>query len=153
MACARWSSASRPRRRPRCNSTPDTPPVPGWLDTAKGWARRIKTDVIALWIAARDPRTPLIAKIVAGVVAAYALSPIDLIPDFIPVLGYLDDLLIVPLGILVAVSLIPPDLMIQFRDAAGRLANRPASRAGLVAIIATWISGAALAGWLVWRAA
>lgn len=127
--------------------------MPGWLDTAKGWARRIKTDVIALWIAARDPRTPLIAKIVAGVVAAYALSPIDLIPDFIPVLGYLDDLLIVPLGILVAVSLIPPDLMIQFRDAAGRLANRPASRAGLVAIIATWISGAALAGWLVWRAA
>ena len=60
----------------------------------------IKRDVVALWIAARDPRVPLTAKLVAGTVAAYALSPIDLIPDFIPVLGYLDDIIIVPLGIL-----------------------------------------------------
>lgn len=69
------------------------------LESAKQWARSLKQDVIALWIAARDPRTPWHAKALAAAVAAYALSPIDLIPDFIPVLGYLDDLLIVPLGI------------------------------------------------------
>ena len=63
-----------------------------WLASTKQWARRIKQDVIALWIAGRDPRTPLAAKILAGAVAAYALSPIDLIPDFIPMLGYLDDI-------------------------------------------------------------
>jgi uncharacterized membrane protein YkvA (DUF1232 family) len=70
----------------------------GWLQTAKGWAWQIKRDVVALWLAARDRRTPIIAKIVAGAAAAYALSPIDLIPDFVPILGYPDDLLIVPLG-------------------------------------------------------
>jgi uncharacterized membrane protein YkvA (DUF1232 family) len=79
-----------------------------WLETAKSWAREVKRDVVALYLAARDPRTPLIAKIAAASVAAYALSPIDLIPDFVPVLGYLDDLVIVPLGILLVVSLIRP---------------------------------------------
>ncbi len=79
-----------------------------WLSTAKLWARTIKRDVHALWIAARDPRTPISAKIAAGAVAAYALSPIDLIPDVIPVLGMLDDLMIVPLGILLAVRWCPP---------------------------------------------
>lgn len=65
----------------------------------RGWARALKREVIVLWLAARDPRVPLGAKLLAGGVAAYALSPIDLIPDFIPVLGLLDDLLLVPLGI------------------------------------------------------
>ena len=68
------------------------------LERIKQWARAIKRDVIALWIAARDPRVPWYAKALAMAIAAYALSPIDLIPDFIPVLGYLDDLVIVPLG-------------------------------------------------------
>src|SRR5262249_19115072 len=77
------------------------------LERAKLWARAIKRDVLALWIAARDPRVPWYAKALAMAVAAYALSPIDLIPDFIPVLGYLDDLVIVPLGILLVVALIP----------------------------------------------
>jgi uncharacterized membrane protein YkvA (DUF1232 family) len=70
------------------------------LARARLWARAIKRDVHALWLAARDPRTPWYAKLLALVVAAYALSPVDLIPDFIPVLGYLDDLVLVPLGIL-----------------------------------------------------
>ena len=83
------------------------------LDTAKGWARWIKRDVVALWIAARDARSPVMAKITASAVAAYALSPIDLIPDFVPILGYLDDLLIVPLGIILAVRLVPPLLMME----------------------------------------
>lgn len=118
-----------------------------FIDSAKSWARKIKRDVVALWIAARDPRTPLAAKIVAGMVAAYALSPVDLIPDFIPILGYLDDLLIVPLGILLAVRLIPASLMTEFRAEAARREGRPVSRAGLLAIIAIWLLAIALVGW------
>lgn len=118
---------------------------------AKRWARSVKRDVVALWIAARDTRTPLVAKIAAACVAAYALSPIDLIPDFIPVLGYLDDLLIVPLGILLAVKLIPAPLMAEFRVAAALREGRPVSRAGLVVIVMLWVAGAVLIGWLAWR--
>jgi len=121
-----------------------------WLDKAKQWARAIKTDVVALWIAARDPRTPLLAKIVAGAVAAYALSPIDLIPDFVPVLGYLDDLLIVPLGIMLAIKLVPETLMQECRVAARTQAQNPVSRTGLVAIVLIWLGSLALAAWLLW---
>ena len=66
----------------------------GWLQAAKVWAKAIKRDVVALWLAARDPRVPWYAKAIAGFVAAYGLSPIDLIPDFIPIVGYLDDIII-----------------------------------------------------------
>ncbi|OHV89947.1 YkvA family protein [Mesorhizobium sp. ORS 3428] len=111
------------------------------LDTAKQWARTIKRDTVALWFAARDPRVPWYAKAVAGAVAAYALSPIDLIPDFIPVIGYLDDLLIVPLGIMLAVKLVPAGLIQEFRDEAIRSA-RPVSKAGLIFMIAVWILAA-----------
>lgn len=117
-----------------------------WLDKAKGWARSIKRDVVALWIAARDPRVQLHVKVSAAAVAAYALSPIDLIPDFIPILGYLDDLLIVPLGILLVVKMIRPELMAEFRAEAASRA-RPVSRAGLVAVTAIWALAAA---WMVW---
>jgi uncharacterized membrane protein YkvA (DUF1232 family) len=110
----------------------------------RDWARRIKRDVLALWIAARDPRTPWRAKAVAALVAAYALSPIDLIPDFIPVLGYLDDLLIVPLGVVLAVRMIPAGLMDEFRAQAGRLGARPVSRAAAVAMVALWLTAATL---------
>ena len=85
------------------------------LARLRAWARALKRDVHAIWLAARDPRVPWYAKMIAGCVAAYALSPIDLIPDFIPVLGYLDDLVIVPLGILLVVALIPPHIMAQHR--------------------------------------
>jgi uncharacterized membrane protein YkvA (DUF1232 family) len=77
-------------------------------DRLRSWGAASKRDVVALWLAARDPRVPWRAKAVAAAVAAYALSPIDLIPDFVPVLGYLDDLIVLPLGILLAVKLIPP---------------------------------------------
>ncbi|WP_224006183.1 YkvA family protein [Aureimonas sp. SA4125] len=109
-----------------------------WLAAAKSWAKALKRDVVALWIAARDPRTPGMAKLVSALVAAYALSPIDLIPDFIPVLGYLDDLLIVPLGILLAVRLIPASLIEEFRRLAVQRTSRPTSRAGLIAIVLIW---------------
>jgi uncharacterized membrane protein YkvA (DUF1232 family) len=123
------------------------------IQSAKQWARRIKRDAIALWLAARDPRTPAAAKIVAGAVAAYALSPIDLIPDFIPVFGYLDDLLIVPLGILLAVRLVPPVLMAEFRELALQREGRRASRAALLVIVAIWIALAAIACWYAWSKA
>ena len=86
----------------------------------------------------------------AGFVAAYALSPIDLIPDFIPVLGYLDDLILVPIGIWAVVRLIPVDLMREFRAEAARTEARPKSRAGAVIIVVTWIASAALLTWWFW---
>lgn len=120
------------------------------IDQAKRWARSIKRDVVALWIAARDRRVPWYAKAAAGAVAAYALSPIDLIPDFVPVLGYLDDLLIVPLGILLAVKLVPHDLMAQFRAEAAARDGRPLSQVGAAAVIALWMAGAASLICLFW---
>ena len=122
-----------------------------WLPALRGWAKALKRDVIALWIAARDPRVPLTAKLVAGLVAAYALSPIDLIPDFIPIIGYLDDLLLVPLGMMLAVWLVPAALMAEFRAAAALRAERPVSRWAAGAIISLWLASAGLAAWWIWR--
>lgn len=113
-------------------------PGDSWLSRAKLWARAIKRDIIAIWLAARDPRTPWSARVLAALVAAYALSPLDLIPDFIPVLGYLDDLLILPLGIIAVVKLIPIALMAEYRQAASQVAARPVSPAGLLVVIALW---------------
>jgi uncharacterized membrane protein YkvA (DUF1232 family) len=119
------------------------------LARLKDWARTIKRDVLALWIAARDPRTPLLAKAVAAAVAAYALSPIDLIPDFIPVLGYLDDLLILPLGIALAVWLIPAPLLAEYREMAARRSERPTSRTAAALIVVAWLAAlVALGVWL-----
>ena len=120
------------------------------INRLKQWARSIKRDVIALWIAARDPRVPWYAKAVAGLVAAYALSPIDLIPDFIPIIGYLDDLLIVPAGIMLAVKLTPADLMDEFRRLATLRGERPISRVGAAAVILIWIATAVAFAWWLW---
>ena len=103
------------------------------------WARTLKRDILTLYLAARDRRVPWYAKLVAGCVVAYALSPIDLIPDFIPVLGYLDDLILLPLGIALAVRLIPPVLLEEHRKAASLMATRPTSRAGAIAIGVFWL--------------
>jgi uncharacterized membrane protein YkvA (DUF1232 family) len=120
------------------------------LDRARQWARAIRRDVVAVWLAARDPRVPWYAKAVALAVAAYALSPIDLIPDFIPVLGYLDDLIIVPLGILLVVKLIPAELMTEFRAEAARREGTPRSIVAALVIVTIWISAAALLVWWLW---
>lgn len=106
--------------------------------TAEGLGNRLKRDVVALWITARDVRSPWGAKVTAGAVAAYALSPIDLIPDVIPVLGLLDDLLIVPLGIALVIRLIPAPLMAEFRDLASRRKGRPQSVAAAAIIVMLW---------------
>ncbi|MBS7699095.1 MULTISPECIES: DUF1232 domain-containing protein [unclassified Chelatococcus] len=116
---------------------------------AKLWARIIKQDVLALWIASRDSRTPWYAKVAAGAVAAYALSPIDLIPDFIPVLGYLDDLIIVPLGILLVIKLIPAPLMAEYRAVAAEQ-SKHTSYGGMIAIVALWLVAAVPLFWWLW---
>ena len=121
------------------------------FDRLKRWALAIKRDVHALYLAARDPRVPWYAKAVAVFVAGYALSPIDLIPDFIPVLGYLDDLIIVPLGIWLAVRLIPPEILAEHRATAEASARRPVSKAAAVAIVTIWILLAAGAMWIASR--
>jgi uncharacterized membrane protein YkvA (DUF1232 family) len=123
------------------------------FERLKRWARSVKRDVVALYFAARDPRVPWYAKAVAVAVAAYALSPIDLIPDFIPVLGHLDELVILPLGIMLAVKLIPPDIMAEHRAAAFAAHGKPQSRAAAAVIIAIWVAAAAFLIWLFWPGA
>ena len=110
------------------------------MNRLRAWAREIRRDTYALYLACRDPRVPWYAKAFAGVIVAYALSPIDLIPDFIPVLGYLDDLLIVPLGIALAVRMIPAPVLAEHRkEAAARIDRAPSSRVGLVMMICIWV--------------
>ena len=106
----------------------------------RSWAETAKRDSLALYLAARDPRVPWYAKALALLVVGYAFSPIDLIPDFIPVVGYLDDLLLVPLGIVLVIRLIPREVMDDLRrDAARQLAcRRPKSRTAAVVIMLLW---------------
>jgi uncharacterized membrane protein YkvA (DUF1232 family) len=114
------------------------------LARLRAWARGLKRDGVALWLAARDPRTPWAARLIALAVAAYALSPIDLIPDFIPVLGLLDDLIIVPMGLWLALRLMPDGLMDDYRARAAMLLAQPQSRVAAAIIILVWIALAAL---------
>jgi uncharacterized membrane protein YkvA (DUF1232 family) len=117
----------------------------------KTWARSIQRDAHAVYLAARDPRTPWYAKALAACVAGYALSPIDFVPDFIPVLGYLDDVVIVPLGILAVARMIPPEVLADSRAAADDALARPTSRSGLIIVACLWIASIALLGWLGYR--
>ena len=116
------------------------------LDRLKARARALKRDTYALYLAARDRRTPWYAKVLAAAVVAYALSPFDLIPDFVPVLGYLDDLLIVPAGIALVLRLVPAEVLADCREQAQQRTERPVSRAGAVFMLAVWLLAA---GWLV----
>jgi uncharacterized membrane protein YkvA (DUF1232 family) len=114
------------------------------------WARAIKRDVVALSIAGRDPRVPWYVKAAAGVIAAYALSPIDLIPDFVPVLGYLDEVILLPVAIALVIRMIPDPLMAEFREEAQRRSERPGSRMAAAVIIGLWIAAAGFLVWAVW---
>ncbi|MBP0443750.1 DUF1232 domain-containing protein [Roseomonas sp. SSH11] len=120
------------------------------LQRLKDWARAIRQDVHALYLAARDPRTPWYAKAFALAIAAYALSPIDLIPDFIPVLGYLDEVILLPIAISLVIRMIPPGIMAEHRAAARAAAERPVSRLGAAAIIALWLAALVLLVWWLW---
>src|ERR1700712_2777356 len=117
------------------------------LSRLKTWASVLKRDSHAIYLASRNPRVPWYAKALAIAVAAYALSPVDLIPDFIPVIGYLDELVVLPLGIWLVVSLIPDHVMAEYRARASEAGQRPVSRAGMAAIIGLWIVGALTLGW------
>jgi uncharacterized membrane protein YkvA (DUF1232 family) len=112
------------------------------------WARTMKNELTALSMAARDPRTPWYAKLVVLCVVGYALSPIDLIPDPIPVLGYLDDVVLLPLGIALAIKLIPRAVMTDSRSTASSVVVRP-SRAAAIIIVTLWIALAVAGFWLL----
>lgn len=118
------------------------------MATLRDWARSLKRQTLTLYYATRDPRTPWYAKAVAGLIVAYAISPIDLIPDFIPVLGYLDEVILLPLAIAFALRLIPEPVIADARVRAATAAERPTSRAAAVVIILIWI----LLGILAYRA-
>lgn len=121
-----------------------------WRDLRR-WAQKLEGEALALYFAVRDPRTPWYAKLIAGAVVAYALSPIDLIPDFIPVLGYLDDAILVPLGIALAIRLIPAEVLAAARARAAAVAERPRNRTATAVIVLLWIAAALLLGWGAWR--
>jgi uncharacterized membrane protein YkvA (DUF1232 family) len=120
------------------------------LAELKQRARHLKAETFALYLAARDPRTPWYAKLLVAGIVAYAFSPIDLIPDFVPVLGYLDDLILLPLGIALAIRLIPPPVLAECRARAqeGAQNGNPVSRVAGVMVVAIWLAFAASV--LVW---
>ena len=115
------------------------------------WTRVLQRDVHAVYLASRDPRVPWYVKALAVCIAAYALSPIDLIPDFIPVLGYLDDAILLPLGIFLVVRMIPKEVMAEHRAAAAAAAERPTSTGGAIFMVAVWIALTVIAGWIAYR--
>jgi len=121
------------------------------MSRIREWASRLKRETATMWFCARHPRTPLAAKLFAAAVVLYAFSPIDLIPDFIPVLGYLDDLVLLPIGVWLALKLVPPDVIEECRQEAARWMEdkrpRPRSYAGAAIILALWLG----ALWLAWR--
>ncbi|MDF2860678.1 MAG: hypothetical protein K0S02_950 [Achromobacter mucicolens] len=132
-----------------------TCPAVNTSEKLKAWARRIKRDGVTLWFAGKHPRTPWYAKALGVFVVAYALSPIDLIPDFIPVLGYVDDVLLLPVLIWLTIKLLPADVVAECRLRADEWMRekgaKPRSRLGAILIVAIWISFG-VAAWLWWGA-
>jgi uncharacterized membrane protein YkvA (DUF1232 family) len=123
------------------------------IETWKRRARQLKTETYAIYLAYKDPRVPWYARLFAACVVGYAFSPIDLVPDPIPVLGYLDDLILVPLGIALALKMIPPEVMAEYREKAQAAMSegKPTNWAAAAVIIATWLLLAALAIALIVR--
>jgi uncharacterized membrane protein YkvA (DUF1232 family) len=123
----------------------------GLVRRLESWARGLKVEVYALYLAYRDSRVSWYARVFAAVIVGYAFSPIDLIPDVIPVLGYLDDLIVVPLGVALAIKMIPPHVLAECREKARDAKDRPANRVGAVVIVIVWITLAVLAVRIVAR--
>lgn len=122
------------------------------LERLRQRARRLKADILALYHAARHPGTPWHAKLLVAAVVAYACSPIDLIPDFIPVLGLLDDLVLLPLGIALAIRMIPAAVLAECRQRAAGAGERPVSRAAGIVIGALWVAAIGVSLWWTWTA-
>ncbi len=127
--------------------------MPSLLDKWKDRARQLKTEVYALYLAYKDKRTPWYAKVFTATVVAYAFSPIDLIPDFIPVFGYLDDLVLVPLGAFLAIRMIPTEVMSECREKAREVMaqGKPVNKAAAVVILLIWVGLAVIAGVVMYR--
>jgi uncharacterized membrane protein YkvA (DUF1232 family) len=121
----------------------------GPIRRLESWARRLKVEVYALYLAYKDQRVPWYARVFAVVVVGYAFSPIDLIPDVVPVLGHLDDLILIPLGVALAIKMIPPHVLAECRQEARDAKDRPVNRVAAVVVVVVWI---ALAVGLVTRA-
>ena len=121
------------------------------MNRLREWARKLQREVIALWFCVRHPETPLLAKVTAALVVAYAFSPIDLVPDFIPVLGLVDDLVLLPAGIWLVLKLVPRRVLVQCREDAARWMDRggstPRGWVGAFIIVILWI----IFLWLGWR--
>lgn len=117
------------------------------IERIRIWAKALKAEIAALAAAIRDARTPWIAKALGLIVVGYALSPIDLIPDFIPVIGFLDDAILLPVGIWLVRRLIPPDVMAEHRASVAAGKRLPPNRVAAIIVIALWIVGLILAGW------
>ena len=122
----------------------------GFLTDLKQRARLLKAETFALYLAARHPDTPWYAKLLVAGIVAYAFSPIDLIPDFVPVLGYVDDLILIPMGIALAIKMIPPSVLTECRARAQKVISngKPVSRVAAVVIVVIWLVSAAL--FFVW---
>ncbi len=121
------------------------------IEKMRTWARALKAEIAVLAAAVRDARTPWYAKVLGVIIVAYALSPIDLIPDFIPVLGYLDDLLLLPLGIWLVRRMIPADVMAEHRASVAAGTRLPPNRMAAAAIVALWVISLTFAAWWVWN--
>jgi len=121
------------------------------LEKWKQWAKRVKIEVYALYLAYKDPRVPLCARILAACVVGYAFSPIDLIPDFIPILGYLDDLVLIPLGVTLVLRMIPSDVMSDCRVKAKEIMNqgKPVNKVAAAVFVGIWVCLAALCAYFM----
>jgi uncharacterized membrane protein YkvA (DUF1232 family) len=112
----------------------------GSVDRLESWARRLKVEVYALYLAYKDPRVPWYARVFAAVVVGYAFSPVDLIPDVVPVLGYLDDLILVPLGVALAIKMIPSPVLAECREKARETADVPVNKVAAVVVVIAWMA-------------
>jgi len=119
--------------------------------TLRKWAKGLRHQTMLVYFAARDPRTPWFVRLIALIVAAYAISPIDLIPDFIPVLGYLDDLVLIPLGLALVIRLTPPEVMRSAGEQAKAASDLPVDRHMAVVIVMVWLIALGGLGWWVVR--
>ena len=121
------------------------------LASLKQRARALKSDALALYFAARHPATPWYAKLAAFLIVAYTFSPVDLIPDFIPVLGYLDEVILIPFLIALTLKLVPDEVMLECRERAAGVMKKPVNWVAGAVIVLIWVGLAALTGWWLTR--
>ncbi len=117
----------------------------------KRWASNARRDLYAVGLIARDRRVPWYTKTLALLVAGYALSPLDVIPDFIPIVGFVDDVILVPLGILAVIKLVPAEILREHREHAERAIHLPKNRAGGIVLLCLWLAAVGFSAWLAWR--